>query len=663
VSVASRLSDLFRRASVVAAPGPTPAADRWDDQWRSRSHLDEWLSAQRERPSLYADSSPVVATLDRRCPDRARRTVAAADRILRHQFNLLGSGWFTPVDPARETRDGFVPIDWALDPIAGARFPTGFRHTDWKPDMRPGRADIKLPWELGRCQHWVTLGQAFLLSRDERYAAEIVREHADFLESNPVGVGVQYVCTMDVAIRAVNWAIAFDLIRTSASFDAAAMLRAYRSLFEVGAFVGQNLENTYEVTSNHFLSNVVGVCALGVVFRELPAGARWIEQGRAWLEQEMRVQVLPDGADFESSVPYHRLVTELFLAGARLAQLTGTPLSDLYLQSLRRMVEFLAAVTRPDGLLPQVGDADDGRLHVFTDYGDWNPQDGRHVLAPAACMLGAPEWLALAGDGGAWEAAWWGFDGDDCAAAVPKPQPGSARLFPDAGIAVSRSGDRYLLVTNGRVGTNGFGNHKHNDLLSFEFHANGQPLIVDAGSYVYTSDPESRNRFRSTSFHNTLCVDGVEQNDLKPEYLFRLFETSTVEHVRFDDTSEHTEYIGRHTAYTRLPSPVVHERTLRFVKHPGTLLIMDRLDGAGRHALAWHFHFAPGVAVEVEGPGGWALSTTRGRWYLRAPVDLDAAVSQSWYSPSYGVRVPCTALDLRVTADVAGAVHTFVIGR
>ena len=32
----------------------------------------------------------------------------------------------------------------------------------------------------------------------------------------------------------------------------------------------------------------------------------------------MQVQVLADGADYESSVPYHRLVTELFL-GARAA--------------------------------------------------------------------------------------------------------------------------------------------------------------------------------------------------------------------------------------------------------------------------------------------------------------------------------------------------------
>ena len=40
----------------------------------------------------------------------------------------------------------------------------------------------------------------------------------------------------------------------------------------------------------------------------------------------------------------------------------------------------------------------------------------------------------------------------------------------------------YLLVTNGIVGTAGFGNHKHNDLLGFEYHVDGVPVLVDPGS-------------------------------------------------------------------------------------------------------------------------------------------------------------------------------------
>ena len=80
------------------------------------------------------------------------------------------------------------------------------------------------------------------------------------------------------------------------------------------------------MTSNHFLSNVVGLFFLAAVFDDLPRGAAWDRQCRAWLVQEMEVQVLPDGADFESSVPYHRLVTELFLGAARLADYRGAPL-------------------------------------------------------------------------------------------------------------------------------------------------------------------------------------------------------------------------------------------------------------------------------------------------------------------------------------------------
>ena len=251
------------------------------------------------------------------------------------------------------------------------------------------------------------------------------------------------------------------------------------------------------------------------------------------------MQVLPDGADYESSIPYHRLVAELFLGAARLADYQGAPLSAGYRARVHDMVAYLAAVTRPDGLMPQVGDADDGRLHVFDGYGTTSPQDGRHLFGPASAMFDEPAWRALAGDAGAWETAWWGLD-----------VPTSAR--PPTGVRLVRptvSGRRrrrrcgrprghYLLVTNGIVGTNGFGNHKHNDQLSFEYHHGGMPLIVDPGSYVYTSDPDARNRFRGTAFHNTVCVDGVEQNELRPDWLFRLFETSNAEHVSFEDRAD-----------------------------------------------------------------------------------------------------------------------------
>jgi len=670
VSLISRLRRLLRGTAATppsATSGldvPATPPERWCDQVAALGVSTEaWLQQRRHAGRLYVDlSHAAIGVMRVRWPERAARLVVAADRIVAHEFDLLGSGPRVIADPSRPIdANGYRPIDWAVDPILGLRFPEGFPHKQWNPSMRPGLADIKWPWEIGRCQHWVTLGQAFRLTGDERYAAEIVRQHADFMQANPVGIGVQFVCTMDVAIRAFNWALAFELIRASSSFDLSAMASAYQSLFDLGVFIEGNLENKYEVTSNHFLSNVVGLYAVGVTCRDLAAGQRWIRQTREWLETEMRVQVLDDGLDYESSIPYHRLVAELFLGAARLADFTDAPLSEFYRGRLRQMVDAHLTVLRPDGLMPQVGDADDGRLHIFTDYGSWKPQDGRHLAGPAAAMFNEPAWFAAGGDTGLWEATWWGLPVPS-SAEVERLAP-VARLFPDAGLAVSRHGDTYLLVTNGRVGTNGFGNHKHNDLLSFEFHAGGSPLVVDPGSYVYTSDPDARNLFRSTRTHNSLQIDGVEQNDLRLDYLFRMFETSTVEHLAFDDSGDVTVYRGRHTGYQRLPAPVTHEREYTLSKRDGALRIVDRLTGSGRHALAWHFHLSPGVEATALGDGRFALTTAAGRWELRAPLQLAAVVSAAWYSPSYGVRVPCRALDFSFTSDTSSASdYRFEIG-
>ena len=614
-----------------------------------------WCRRRRDTRALYVGMpAEALAALQQRDAERTRATIEAAERVLRHEFDLLGSGSYLPIDPDRAVRDGYAPIDWYLDPVRKLRFPRGVPHKQWNLEMRPANADVKYPWELSRCQHWATLGQAFQLSHDDRFALEIARELDDFVEANPTGIGVNWTCTMDVGLRAVSWAIGLELVRTSAALDDAFWVRAYTALYDHGVFIRNNLENTYEVTSNHFLSNLLGLQSAAAVFADLAQGSEWHAFARAAIEHEIDVQVLPDGADYESSIPYHRLVAELFLGAARLADHQGAPMSAAYRARVRDMVAYLAAVTRPDGVMPQVGDADDGRLHIFEGYGTTSPQDGRHIFGPAAAMFDEPAWHARGGGAGAWEAAWWGLDVSTMAAPAQPPHA-IGRLFPHAGIGVVRTeAAHYLIVTNGIVGTNGFGNHKHNDLLGFEYHHAGTPLIVDPGSYVYTSDADARNRFRGTAYHNTAMVDGVEQNELRPDWLFRLFETSNAESVSFDDGADAAVYVGRHHGYERLPEPVTHERTFRLLKPSGTLVIVDRLSGRGRHDVRWHFHLAPGVSAARAGDTTVLLAAGAARWQLKTPANLAIEVQPAAYSPSYGVKVPCVAIDLSSQVDLGG---------
>jgi len=613
-------------------------------------HVARWKTARR----LYGDvNDREVADLARRHPGRAAATIDAAERVCRHEFALLGSGVFVPADPDRPSNGEYEPIDWYLDPVRRLQFPRGIPHKKWDLyAMRPGLADIKYPWELARCQHWVPLGQAFRLTGDERFAREMANELADFMRANPIGLGVNWTCTMDVALRAINWILGLELVRESRTLDDAFWTQALGALFDHGGFIRGNLENTYEVTSNHFLSNVVGLACLGVVFDSTPDGREWSTFARDALEREMTVQVLADGADYESSVPYHRLVAELFLGGARVADAAGRPMSAEYISRLRDMASYLAAVTRPDGLMPQIGDADDGRVQVFSDYAQSTPQDARHLLAAAGAMFGNAEWIAMAGDVAEWESTWWGVPVK--ALDPAETAPPVTRLFPDAGVAVVRADAVYLVVTNGVVGTKGFGNHKHNDQLSFEFHAGGAPLVVDPGSYVYTSDPGARNLFRGTGYHSTLMVDGIEQNEFKTEWLFRMFDTSHAEHVTFEVHGHLVEYVGRHHGYERLDEPVTHERSFQVNTASGALRIADRLRGRGTHEIRWHFHLAPGVSART-GDGEILLERAgRAAWSMRLPSGLAVDIEPASYSPSYGVRIPASAITLRARIAFAG---------
>jgi len=228
-----------------------------------------------------------------------------------------------------------------------------------------------------------------------------------------------------------------------------------------------------------------------------------------------------------------------------------------------------------------------------------------------------------------------------------------------------RRGRDYLLITNGSVGTAGFGNHKHNDLLGFEYHVDGAPVFVDPGSYVYTADPDARNLFRSTRSHNTLSVGDEEQNELRPDWLFRMFEQGPSTASR-DRRAERRHEIPRSaiTATHGSRSPSCTNARSRLSRGDGVVTILDVLTGSGIHRLRWHFHLAPGVGRPRDrGPvrrySVWRPCCCR----CTTPEGLRCTVGAAWYSAvvrrSRSVRMP----RLRHRGSPAGAARVHVANR
>ena len=154
------------------------------------------------------------------------------------------------------------------------------------------------------------------------------------------------------------------------------------SLLLHGRFIRSHLEWS-EARGNHYLSDVVGLLAVAALFSGGREGRDWAQWASRELVAEMEHQVRPDGSAHEASTSYHRLVTELFVCGTQAADaLVPGSLPDWYRERLELMLDFVRDYTRPDGLAPLIGDADDGRFLPLGDYGA-DPRDHRHLFAQA----------------------------------------------------------------------------------------------------------------------------------------------------------------------------------------------------------------------------------------------------------------------------------------
>lgn len=580
------------------------------------------------------DQSVIIPRLRQQFPALEQTIITAADKAIHHTFDLLGSG---PVTLGQE-------IDWHVDFTTYHRWSPRQYFAFARPAPYPGGHEIKIPWELSRCQHFAWMGQAYWFTGDEKYAREFVTQVTDWIEKNPPQWGVNWKCSMEVAIRAVNWLWGYYFFKDSPLLDDRFLISFYKSLLYHGRHIMQNLERSEALTTNHYLSNLVGLIYLGILLPGLIEAQTWKDFGLLELESEIFKQITPDGVCFEASTSYHRLDTELFLSATILAQLNGHRFSPEYLTRLEEMLEFILKITKPDGTVPLFGDQDNGRLHRLKVWEDANKEwtDFRYLLAIGAILFHQDDFACAAGEQreeSIWLYTQQAFDFWEKFAQQAMPsEPAKSAIFPHAGIGILRGPDHYLAILAGPNGQNGVGGHAHNHALSYEFYANGQTWILDPGTYTYTKDYHARNTFRSTTWHNTISIDKEEINPIPPYELFALPDVAKAQLLPFEESEELIRISASHRGYNRLSLPVTHQRQVIFKKaNPSVWWIVDHLDGSGPHHVLLSLQLTSTDAVLTR--RGCRLTDQRGNgvlisFYSGLPMNVQLVSSR--YSQGYG---------------------------
>ncbi len=547
-----------------------------------------------------------------------------------HIVNLLGSG---PTELGTK-------IDWHCDFKTGHRWASKyFRDIRYNNPELP--SDVKVPWELSRMQWLIPVGQAYILTGEEHYAEKVRDLLLDWIADNPYAGSVNWSCTMEVALRIFTWTWFYSVFKDSPSWkDESFREKFLCSLFLHGVFTERYIERS-DINGNHYTADAAGLVIAGLFWRTGAHAERWAHDGWKFLNEEIDMQVFEDGVDFEASIPYHRLITELFLYPAIYRLRAGCTVDKPYQEKLVKMGVFIATYTKPDGLAPLWGDADDARTLPFGVQG---VNDHRYLVGIIGTLFNDERLLQYAD--GTTEEQWWLLGPTSLRLLPCAPELPPSAAFPLGGFYVMRGARDHIFVDCGPVGLAGRGGHGHNDCLSFEAVLDGIPLISDCGAYLYTASYTDRNAFRSTSYHNTPQIDEEEINRfLGPDYLWSLHNDAIPRAVEFSFTEASARFYGEHTGYLRLPQCVVPQRTISidFLTH--TLLIQDRFDGTGEVNLRLPLHLAPGVTARHKGEtiileaGGRRFEVC---WEAQHLSSIE--IEPGRISPSYGIVIPSLVL-------------------
>jgi heparinase II/III-like protein len=587
-----------------------------------------------------ASNSESATILNEELSDAASRIVATADQILEGRFDLLGY----------EDLSFGAPIDWRLDPVSGRRSP--LVHWSRVNPLDPSAVgDSKVVWELNRHQWLMHLGQAYRLTGDETYARAFATYVRQWIRGNPPGMGINWASSLEVALRILSWSWALFLFRGSNALSPDLFVRMLEGISYHAAHVEKYL-SYYFAPNTHLTGEALGLFYAGTLFPELPQACRWRELGARILIEESERQILPDGVYFEQSTCYQRYTAEIYLHFLILAERNQLTLPRTLIDRVQRLLDVLLALNRPNGSLPDIGDADAGWLLPFDVRAS---DDGRGVFALAAALFNRTDY-AWAARGSAPETIWLlGPGGHKKYRRLEPAAPRSARMqaYPNGGYVVMRSGwtrDAHQLIFDVGPLSSPKSGHGHADLLAIQCSVFGEPYIVDPGTCCYTPEPEWRNFFRGSSAHSTITVDGEGQAISTGPFHWK--ERPQARLRRWLTTTEYGFADAEHDAYRRLTDPVLHRRRVIFVKSRYWIIIDDLL-GAAAHQVDLRLQFAdlqantePADWTRVNGKTGGALLI---RTFASAPLQTRLVAGsvepiQGWISPVYGCRRPAPVL-------------------
>ncbi len=523
---------------------------------------------------------------------------------------------------------------------------------------RKPAADIKYVWEINRHLQWMRLAQASVLSGEARYHIGLAGQIRSWLEQCPPLTGPNWSSAMELAIRLINWSVVWQML---GGWDGVIFrgvdgeqlrTRWLESIHAHGQFISHNLSR-HSSANNHLIGELAGLYVAARTWQFGERSSAWAVQAKAELEREVTIQHFSDGGNREQAFAYQAYTCECLTLAGVYGQRSGDPFSDEFWHALRRAYRFLRSMSDVAGNFPMVGDSDDGAVLRLA------PRDGG-VRAAAILALGD----AMYGDGvdeRPDDAVRWLLGDEKNWLRTPAGEPATGWQFPASGYYCfgahfGQPDEIKGMVDCGALGYLGIAAHGHADALAIWLSIGGEACLVDPGTFSYGGEYRWRDYFRSTSAHNTIRIDGLDQSVSGGRFLWTRKAKASVEKIPLSPAQ--FDFAGSHDGYLRLRDPVRHRRSVKFDDTQKCLLVKDDVSGNATHEIEQFWHFAPHIQVQINGADAVARGS-RFELQMRFSsnnLELELIRGQEdpplgWYSRGYGTKEPATVLRVRTASS------------
>ncbi len=396
--------------------------------------------------------------------------------------------------------------------------------------------DVKFPWEISRFYFGIILAQNYLAQKNEKPYNTFKDLVTNWIEKNPFLYGVNWICPMEAAIRSINWIIAINLFGDAFKEGISFQRVLTKSLVQHAEYIS-TFPEIYDKghTTNHTTADYTGLIFLALTLKGHPKSKKWLLQAVIGLERCIVYQTYEDGVNFEASIPYHRLVLELFAYSAIMCLANDIELSKKYYELLFKMFEYTAAYIDHNGNAPQVGDNDSGRILILQETDEHDHSYlldlGEHIFnykfksqcTKRNCVISQylPEIQKV--------------NINDIN--VIQRDTDKSIAFEKGGACFLKNDNFSLMLSCFPTGQNGRGGHNHFDVGSFTLSYKGKPIVVDPGTFTYTRDKKERDKFRGYSYHNVACPESMNNIDFTKLGLWETYETARLLNLKFNDNS------------------------------------------------------------------------------------------------------------------------------